>query len=552
LIRRRVLWAALLVLPFGLGWWAGRGGASSDLYSNLDVFVEVIHKVQDNYVDPVDATKLIDGALKGMLASLDPYSQFMDRHAFQNLVAVTDGHYGGVGLMVTVRDRWPSVISPIEGGSAWEAGVRPGDVIVEIDGKSSAGLSLDEVADRLRGDAGTRVRLGVRAEGEDSTRTFVLERRDIVTRSVPYAFLLDRGVGYVRLSNFSETSGSEVRAAVARLAGEGAHSLILDLRGNPGGVLEQAVNVSEQFLPKGALVVSKRGRAAGQDARYYASGTRPNLDWPMAVLVDAGSASASEIVAGALQDLDRAVLVGQTSFGKGSVQKVYPLVGGTEALKLTTALYYTPSGRSIHKLHGAALAAADDSGEEDDNPDADTVAVAPAAPARPRFHTAAGRVVYGGGGVTPDAEVPVDSLPPLVLDLERGALPFRFANRWSNAHPNAPEDAGTKAPRTAKGSAAATAWDAPLAPAVWSGFVAFVHAERPVVSQAALEAERPRLERAVRRELARRTAGDAAAARVAFEKDPVVRRALDALTKARAPRDVFVAARPSKAESATP
>ena len=548
MIRRRVVWAGLLLLPFALGWWAGRGGASSDLYSNLDVFVEVIHKVQDNYVDPVDSTKLIDGALKGMLASLDPYSQFMDRHAFQNLVAVTDGHYGGVGLMVTVRDRWPSVISPIEGGSAWEAGVRPGDVIVEIDGKSSAGLSLDEVADRLRGDAGTRVRLGVRAEGEDSTRTLVLERRDIVTRSVPYSFMLDRGVGYVRLSNFSETSGSEVRAAVSHLAGQGARSLILDLRGNPGGVLEQAVNVSEQFLPKGALVVSKRGRAAGQDARYYASGTRPNLDWPMAVLVDAGSASASEIVAGALQDLDRAVLVGQTSFGKGSVQKVYPLVGGTEALKLTTALYYTPSGRSIHKLRGAALVAADDSDDEGDNADADTTAAAKAAP-RPRFHTAAGRVVFGGGGVTPDAEVPVDSLPPLVLDLERGALPFRFANRWTNAHP-ATGDGAAKASGSAKTSDAT--WGAPLAPNVWSAFESFVRAEKPAVTEAALEAERPRLERAVRRELARRTAGDAAAARVAFEKDPVVRRALDALAKARAPRDVFVAARASKAESATP
>ena len=525
LIRRRVIVSGLFLLLFGLGWWVGRGGASSDLYSNLDQFVEVIHKVQDNYVDPVEPAKLIDGALRGMIADLDPFSQYLDRRAYAQLLTVTTGHYGGVGITVSVRDNWPIVISPIEGGPAWEAGLRAGDAIVRIDASSAAGLNLEEVADKLRGPAGTEVRLSVRAEGDEEGHDYTLTRREIVTRSVPYAFMAGRRTGYVRLSNFSETSGAEVRAAIARLAAEGATSLVLDLRSNPGGVLEQAVDVSEQLLPRGALIVSRRGRGAGQDSRYYAAGARANLEWPVAVLIDGGSASASEIVAGALQDLDRALLIGQTSYGKGSVQRVFPIAGGSEALKLTTALYYTPSGRSIHRRTRGTSDT-----EEGDTPD--TSATGGDSLPRPRFHTTAGRLVYGGGGITPDMEVIPDSLPPLTLLLERQGLPFRFANRWVNTHP------GLK-------SGAAIGED------TWNAFLSFARTAKVAVSDEAARAERPRLERALRRELARRLSGDAAAARIAFETDPVVQRALAALGHARLPRDVFAgipdAARPAPA-----
>lgn len=512
MIRRRVILSGLFLLLFGLGWWVGRGGASSDLYSNLDQFVEVIHKVQDNYVDPVDSAKLIDGALRGMIADLDPFSQYLDRRAYAQLMTVTTGRYGGVGITVSVRDNWPIVISPIEGGPAWEAGLRAGDAIVSIDGTTAAGLNLEEVADRLRGPAGTEVRVSVRAEGDEESHDYALIRREIVTRSVPYAFMVGQKTGYVRLSNFSETSGAEVRAAIARLAAEGATSLVLDLRSNPGGVLEQAVDVSEQLLPKGALIVSRRGRGAGQDSRYYAAGERPNLEWPVAVLIDGGSASASEIVAGALQDLDRALLIGRTSYGKGSVQRVFPIAGGSEALKLTTALYYTPSGRSIHRKTQASEA------DEGDTPD--TSATGDDSLPRPRFHTTAGRLVYGGGGITPDMEVIPDSLPPLTLLLERQGVPFRFANRWVNTHP------GLKS-------------GAAIGDETWNAFLSFARTAKVEVSDEAARAERPRLERALRRELARRLSGDSAAARIAFEIDPVVQRALAALGRARLPRDVF-------------
>ena len=513
--RRNFLLGVAFVVLFGLGWWVGRGGARGDLYSNLDLFVEILHKVEDNYVDPVDGKKLVDGALKGMLKSLDPYSQYLDTRAYSQLQTVTHGSFGGIGIVVGVRDNYPTVISPLEGTPAWRAGMRSGDVIVSIEGKSSLGLNIEEVADRLRGPTGTPVHLSVHREGEEQDQDYTIEREIIETRSVPYSFMVERGIGYVRLANFSEKSGAEVRAAVEVLRAAGAQRLILDLRLNPGGLLDQAVDVAEQFVPRSALVVYTRGRQRAQDSRFYAAEQRPQLQWPLVVLVDGGSASAAEIVAGALQDLDRALLVGRTTFGKGSVQSVFPLRDRGAALKLTTALYYTPSGRSIHRaLRDTLHDEEDDGSNEAVRPRDSTAAV------RPVYHTATGRVVYGGGGITPDVTVIPDSLPALYQRAEGKGLPFRFANRWLN---------------TRKGSTAASEVSAPP----WDDFVAFLRAEHFGFTGVELAAQRPLFERALRREVARRVAGDAAAARVAFEGDPVFRRALEVLRRARLAREVF-------------
>jgi carboxyl-terminal processing protease len=524
LIRRRFLLGALLGALFCVGWWAGRGftAGRGDLYQNLDVFVEVVQKVTSSYVDPVDPTKLMRGAIGGLTHTLDPYSQYLDGAAYQDLEITTHGNYGGVGLVVAIRDGWPVVISPVEGGPAWTLGIRAGDVLSAVDGKSTAGLTLDEVAAKLRGKPGTSVMVTVHREGDPRDRDVSLSRQQIVTKSVPYAFNLPDGVGYLRLADFSEDAGAEVRAALAKLRAGGATRLLLDLRSNPGGLLDQAVSVTEDFVPPRTLVVYTQGRMKDSDQRYLAAGRSPELGWPIVVLVDRGTASASEIVSGALQDLDRALIVGETTFGKGLVQNVFPL-RGHGALKLTTARYYTPSGRCINSLASEHLLDSletADSGDEGD--DADTVATTPATPA-PTFHTAAGRVVKGGGGIRPDLVVVPDTLPPLLGALEGHGMTFRFANRWVTQHP-------------------ATRTGDPVSPAMWDAFHAYADTVKVANVAAEWERERPVLERALRIEVARRQGGDAAAARLALAGDPVVTRALQVLGRASRARDVFALA----------
>ena len=535
--RRPVLVTVLFVALFVLGWWVGRGGAAgrSDLYKNLDVFVEVVQRVQQSYVDPVDPTKLVNGALKGLTRSLDPYSQYLDAKAYEGLQAVTHGSFGGVGLVVGIRDGAPVVVSPIEGGPAWTLGIAAGDVIVRIDGQSTNGLALEDVAQRLRGDPGTHVQLGIRREGDNDDREFSIERNTIVTKSVPYSFVLPDHVGYLRLADFSEDASGEVRLALSQLRKQGATRLVLDLRSNPGGLLDQAVDIVEQFVRTKTLVVYTQGRTASSDQRYYANEPKPELGWPLVVLVDRGTASASEIVTGAIQDLDRGLVVGETSFGKGLVQSVFPL-RGRGALKLTTARYYTPSGRCINSLASEhmldSLDAVADGGDGSDG-EASTPANADSAD-RPKFRTAAGRTVYGGGGIRPEVTVVADSLPALTQRIEARASAFRFANRWINTH---------------KG------WtlDQPPTDEMRLEFRAMCDSMGAKGTLEEWQSERPWLDRALRRELARRLGGDAAAARVAFETDPVLARALAVLGRARNARDVFaVSSEPSPTPAATP
>jgi len=525
-IQRRMLVAVLLAALFALGWWSGRDGGRGELYANVDKFVEVLHKVDENYVEPVEPQKLIHGAIDGMLQTLDPYSQYLDAREYTGLQDVTRGAFTGVGIEVGLRDHYPTVITPIEGSPAWEAGIQTGDVIVRVDGKPTTDFSLDDVADALRGPRNTHVTVEVTREGDTDERKFDLTRREITVASVPYAFVTGEGVGYVRLARFSEDTDAGLQKAIAQLKTAGAKSLVIDLRKNPGGLLEQAVDVAQEFVPKGSQVVSTRGRIANSTHRYTAQDTKPETAWPMAVLVDEGSASASEIVAGALQDLDRALVVGRTSFGKGSVQVLYPLHGQAGAVKLTTARYYTPSGRSIHRgVPSDELdPLADDSDDESD--DDSTTAVAPLKAdtvALPIFHTLAGRVVRGGGGIMPDIEVKADSLGPVAFNFERRGLAVRFARRWNEAH-------GAQAPL-------------PTQAEVWPELARFLESESIRTPADSLELERPHLAALARREIARKRGGDAAAARVALETDPDFRRAAAVLARARKAPEVFALAR---------
>lgn len=414
MIRRRILLGVLFAVLFALGWWVGRGrAAGGGLYSNLDLFVEVLHAVQTSYVDDVEPGTLVSGGLRGMLRGLDPWSEYLDDDEWKGFQNALSGEFDGIGLFVDSRDGWPVVIAPVEGSPAWQAGIEAGDVITRVDGHSTWAHGPPELASRLRGEAGTSVTLGILRGEESREREFTVRRERVEVPAVRNVTVMPGGVGYLRLAAFNERAAADVRAALESLRREGARSLVVDLRGNPGGLVDQAVEVAGAFLPAGALVTYTEGRQASDARRLVVAREARPVGWPMAVLVDEGSASAAEIVAGALQDLDRALVVGETTYGKGTVQSVFPLRNGAGAIKLTTAHYHTPLGRSIHRPAASPDFEDDEAMAPEDEPGAPVAdSVAADSAAHPAYRTKAGRVVHGGGGIAPDLEARTDSLPP--------------------------------------------------------------------------------------------------------------------------------------------
>jgi carboxyl-terminal processing protease len=397
---------AVLGVLFALGWWAGGSHAARGLYSGLDLFVEVLQTVQSNYVDPVDTSKLMTGAMRGVTRGLDPWSRYLDPEEFRAVRGSIQGAFDGIGASVDQRDGWPVVIAPIEGSPAWDAGLLPGDIIGRIDEHATFGMTPDEVSAKLRGPAGSKVVLDLVRDGEEKVIT--LERRRVVVKNVPYAFIGAPGIGYLRLAHFSQGAAKDVASALDTLRAAGARALVIDLRGNPGGTIDEAVAIAGQFLPKGARITQTEGRAPNVGKTYDAAAARSELAWPLAVLIDHGSASASEILAGALQDHDRAVLVGDSTFGKGVAQQIYPLRTSRGAVQLTVSHYHTPSGRSIHRERGRAL---DEDAEEDEEvPSTDGPGPAERDSAALRvYRTDLGRIVAAGSGLAPDVRVKADS-----------------------------------------------------------------------------------------------------------------------------------------------
>ena len=316
------------------------------VYENLQIFSDVLDIVQENYVQEVQSEELIEGAISGMLRTLDPHSSYLDPDAYKELQVETKGSFGGIGIEITVRDGVLTVVSPLEGTPAYELGIQAGDQILRVDGEPTKEMTLMEAVKKMRGPKGTNVVLTIMREEFTKPQDFVVTRDTIAIKSVR-SKTLEPGYGYIRISQFQSSTARDLRKDISELEKENKplKGLILDLRNNPGGLLDQAVKVSDEFLNEG-LIVYTGGRLKSQDMRFEAHmNTRPH-SYPVVVLVNEGSASAAEIVAGALQDHKRAVVVGVKTFGKGSVQTVMPLRNGA-ALRLTTALYYTPSGRSI-------------------------------------------------------------------------------------------------------------------------------------------------------------------------------------------------------------
>jgi carboxyl-terminal processing protease len=316
------------------------------VYEQLQVFSDVLDIVQENYVEEADSKELVEGAITGMLKTLDPHSSYLNPDAYKELQVETKGSFGGIGIEITIRDGFLTVVSPLEGTPADDLGIEAGDKILRVDGEATKEMTLMDAVKKMRGPKGTKVVLTIMREGFTKPKDFVITRATVAIKSVR-AKTLEPGYGYLRLSQFQSTTARDLRQALTKLEKENQpmKGLILDMRNNPGGLLDQAVKVSDEFLDEG-LIVYTGGRLKSQDMRFEAHTNTKHHHYPIVVLVNEGSASAAEIVAGALQDHKRAVVVGVETFGKGSVQTVMPLRNGA-ALRLTTSLYYTPSGRSI-------------------------------------------------------------------------------------------------------------------------------------------------------------------------------------------------------------
>ncbi|HVP63527.1 MAG TPA: S41 family peptidase [candidate division Zixibacteria bacterium] len=409
----------------------GAAAVSSDAQINDSVrsFSDIYSVVEQNYAEKVDPDKAVfSGAIPGMLRVLDPHSNFFDPKSYSLLREEQRGKYYGVGMQVGPRNNKVIVIAPFAGAPAYRAGIRPGDIIVSVDGKPTDNMSTSDVAELLKGPKGTTVRIGILREGNDKPMEFAVIRDEIPRYSVDLHFMIRPGIGYLHITGFQETTEEEVTQALDQMGD--LKGLILDLRQNPGGLLSEGVGVADKFLKKGQVIVSHHGRNSPERI-YRAPHGNNGKDYPLVVLVNRGTASAAEIVSGAIQDHDRGLIVGETTFGKGLVQTVYPLSENT-GLALTTARYYTPSGRLIQRdYNGLSLydyyynrEDGDDSGKSAAKADAN----------REVKLTDSGRTVYGGGGITPDVKLPAQKTNKFQDSLLLKYAFFNFAKHYSINH----------------------------------------------------------------------------------------------------------------------
>lgn len=401
----------------------------------LWTFGRVLALVEDQYVGPLDSEDLVEDAIEGMLTTLDPHSNYLNRESFSEMRDEQRGKFSGLGIQITKRgaDKPLTIIAPIDGTPAHRAGLASGDVISRIEGQATVDMTVQDAVRLLKGDKGTSVTITIERPSLSEPFDVSIERDDIPIESIRVALLVEPDVGLIRIGNFTSTTADELDLAVSQLTERGMRKLILDLRNNPGGLLDQAVQVSERFIPAGKLVVYTRGRIPGSNQDYVAKRGVERVNLPMIVLVDRSSASASEIVSGAVQDHDRGLVVGETTFGKGLVQRVIPLRDGG-ALAVTTAKYYTPAGRLIQRdysdLEEYYLSRADDDLEvPEDLERTDQEGE------QEVFYTASGRKVFGGGGIRPDYIVKSEHASEILSRMIRQNVIFDFAVAYVNDHP---------------------------------------------------------------------------------------------------------------------
>ena len=408
----------ILIAIIVMGFYPGRGDIYFEIAKNLDLLGRVYKEIAFNYVDEVDPEKFLRAGIQGMLSSLDPYTIFIDEKKIEDIDLITNGKYGGVGISIGLRGEEVTVVEVMDGYAAQRQGIQIGDVIIEAAGSAITLDNIDDVSSLVKGEPGTTVELKVIRNELKDTLTFNLIREEVIVKNITYSgfFPENSGNAYIKLSNFSRAASDEIKKTIKELKEQKpVQSVVLDLRGNPGGLLDIAIDVCDKFLARDLLVVSTRGREAGSDKKYY-SVEEPIIgnDVEVIVLINGGSASASEIVAGALQDHDRAVILGTKSFGKGLVQTITPLSYNT-SLKITTAKYYTPSGRSIQRI---------------DYSEGSDVIINPIHESEQKFLTDNKREVYSKGGITPDTTVEFKINGELTKELLAKGLFFKFANNY--------------------------------------------------------------------------------------------------------------------------
>ncbi len=432
----RIGLAAALVLftIVAAAYGPGMATAAGQMYSRLQVLEDIMDIIDRHYVDDVDVDELFDNATRGVLENLDPHSRYYSAEEYTALQEQYRGDYAGIGVSFEMFDGVLTVLDALEGGPSQALGIRPGDEIIEVEGQSAIGWTVEKVYDRLRGPAGTRVNVTVMRPSVDELLQYTIKRGNVEIAAVSIVAMLNDEVGYIRLNTFSQKTADQVEKALQDLETRGMERLVLDLRNNGGGLMAQALQLTDKFLEGGKVIVETRGRAAVANASEQTTNRYTHPELPMIVLVNRGSASASEIVSGALQDWDRALIVGETTFGKALVQNQFRFRDGS-ALLLTIARYYTPSGRLIQREYVGdeylGPEVVDDVRSEDD-----PAWTGDQTDDRPVFTTAGGRTVYGGGGIHPDIEIEPTRVSRIAAFMYRAPLRlfFRYGVRYAAGH----------------------------------------------------------------------------------------------------------------------
>ncbi|MBZ5523614.1 MAG: S41 family peptidase [Acidobacteriia bacterium] len=519
--RRRSLLAGLIVLIFVLCSGAAfsqtgdNPATDSEVRSSLRQLSEIYSIVEQNYAEPVNADKAIySGAIPSMLHVLDPHSNFFDPKAYSAMREEQQGRYYGVGMQIVPRNNKIIVLAPFEGTPAYRSGIKPGDTIISVEGKVTDNMSVSDVADLLKGPKGSTVHISILRDSADKPLEFAVVRDEIPRNSVDLKFEISPGVGYMHVNAFNETTGREVKTALEEFGD--LKGLILDLRGNPGGFLNEAVSVADKFLKRGQVIVSQHGRRSPERV-FRASRGNGGREYPLVVLVNRGTASAAEIVSGAIQDHDRGLIAGETTFGKGLVQMIYPLAQNT-ALTLTIAKYYTPSGRLIQREYaGLSLYDYYYNHEQEENLRKEVKL------------TDLGRTVYGGGGIAPDVKIPSLKISRFQDNLLQHYTFFNFAHQYLAGHPS---DRSFQ-----------------VTDDVMQEFRKFLAAEKIDYAEAQLAQSADWMKAQIKAEVFISQFGQEAGLRVRAETDPQVMAALKLLPKA---RELAEKARKVLAQKATP